>query len=1080
MIQGLRGSLLSHEALAAAGLSRGATHPRFEQGRRCIAEWHAAVSREGGPAWSARVVLDRVAVPVCRALGLELLVHASDERLCRGSVRRDGKIVAAFVTFGWGRETGGGWRDGIRAALGSAARWCYCFTGPTLRLVDTTRTHSRSCVDVQLGALPQHAETFAVLWNLLVPNEFGNGLDEAILASERHRLDVRGALQEGVLDALVRLTAALSRATARRSAAAGGVDLLDESLVIVYRILFLLFAEARGLVPVWHPVYREGYTIESLRASVETGRRVPGLWKALQAMSRLAHAGCRAGTLRVPPFNGRLFSPDHARLAATAHLDDDAVRDALLALTTRRTAGGRRRIAFADLGVEHLGGVYERVLDFNLEARPGRAGLVEGRRRKLTGSFYTPRSLTEFLVRRTLAPLVEGASPESILALRVVDPAMGSGAFLVAACRYLAAAYEEALLRDGGLSASDLSEADRAGFRRVVAQRTLFGVDLNPMAVQLARLSLWLATLCGDRPLTFFDHHLRTGNSLVGATLTDITHVRSGRRQPLVETPLLPDESLDAELGRSILARLTLTTGREDTADQVRGKEALLERVSGRHSTLGRLMAVCDLWCAGWFEPEGPAAERATLGALLDQVSGKASGLSTALAGALLERGRAARERERFFHWELEFPEVFRSSNGEALAAPGFDAVLGNPPWEMLRADAGPAGARLSRFARGCGGYRLQGHGHTNLYQLFLERALSLVRRGGRLGLILPSGIATDQGSSALRRFLLDHTSIDSFTSVENREGLFPIHRGLRFVLTTLTHGAGPTRTIPLRAGVQSAQEFDRLPDSGPDPQAVELPRALVQRFSGDQLVIPDLRTGADAEVLTRTFSNAPTAADPAGWNLRFGRELNATEDKAHFTPRRIGIPVVEGKHVQPFTVDISACSRFLVPAIARRIAAGIPYDRPRLAYRDVASATNRLTLIAAVLPAGTITTHTLFCMKTALDERDLHFLAGLFNSFVANYLVRLRVTTHVTVAVVEALPLPRPDRASGEYATVAGLAQRLARVPGDGAAEARLQAIAARLYGLGAAEFRHVLSTFPLVDEGLRQASMAEFSRTL
>jgi hypothetical protein len=302
----------------------------------------------------------------------------------------------------------------------------------------------------------------------------------------------------------------------------------------------------------------------------------------------------------------------------------------------------------------------------------------------------------------------------------------------------------------------------------------------------------------------------------------------------------------------------------------------------------------------------------------------------------------------------------------------------------------------------------------------------------------------------------------------------------VRFVLTTLTRGVGPTRTIPLRAGVLSAPEFDRLPDSGPDPLAIQLPRTLLQRFSGEQLVIPELRTATDVEVLARILSHTAAAADPAGWNLRFGRELNATEDKVHFTPRRTGIPVVEGKHVQPFTVDLSACSGYLPPAVARRIAAGIPYDRPRLAYRDVASASNRLTLIAAVLPPGTITTHTLFCLKTALDRDDQHVLAGLFNSFVANYLVRLRVTTHVTVAVVEALPLPRPDRGSREYQTIAELSRRLAMLPADDESQARLQAIAARLYGLEAAEFRHVLSTFPLVDEGLRAAALAEYSRTL
>src|SRR4029079_18161619 len=127
-------------------------------------------------------------------------------------------------------------------------------------------------------------------------------------------------------------------------------------------------------------------------------------------------------------------------------------------------------------------------------------------RRKRTGTFYTPRAMTEYLVRRTLAPLVHGAPPERILSLRVLDPSMGSGAFLVAACRYLASAYESALIEEGTVASADLSPADRAGFRRAVAQRCLYGVDANPTAVQLARLSLWLCTLAAGPPPAFRHH----------------------------------------------------------------------------------------------------------------------------------------------------------------------------------------------------------------------------------------------------------------------------------------------------------------------------------------------------------------------------------------------------------------------------------------------------------------------------------------------------------------------------------------------------------------------------------------------
>src|SRR5205823_1883192 len=181
----------------------------------------------------------------------------------------------------------------------------------------------------------------------------------------------------------------------------------------------------------------------------------------------------------------------------------------------------RERIAYRDLGVEQLGAVYETLLDYEPRVDAANHVTLEAGSgvRKATGTFYTPQPIAEYLVRRTLGPLVAGATPERILRLRILDPSMGSGAFLVAACRYLAAAYERALADEGG---GDLDDRDRAVIRRTIAERCLYGVDRNPMAVQLARLSLWLATLAADRPLGFLDHRLRTGDSLLGAWLADL------------------------------------------------------------------------------------------------------------------------------------------------------------------------------------------------------------------------------------------------------------------------------------------------------------------------------------------------------------------------------------------------------------------------------------------------------------------------------------------------------------------------------------------------------------------------------
>ena len=367
-----------------------------------------------------------------------------------------------------------------------------------------------------------------------------------------------------------------------------------------------MFAESRRLVPNWHPIYRESYTVESLRERAERPGKVPGLWEALQAIARLAHKGCRAGSLIVPAFNGRLFSPARSPIAESCAIDDEVARKALLALSTTTGRPGRpegrhhvrghhakrTRIDYRDLGVEQLGAVYESVLDYEPAYADSKRDQVLLRRggdaRKSTGSFYTPQTLTDYVVRRTLHPLVDGAPADRILQLRVVDPAMGSAAFLVSACRYLARAYERALVRDGSAGEPDIDEADRAMFRRLVAQRCLFGVDLNPTAVQLARLSLWLATLSASKPLTFLDHHLVCGNSLIGASPVDIARQPPGARSPRLRNhtsmPLFSDADLEPSLARAVVERRWLADTRDDTADVVREKERRLERTAHRRA----------------------------------------------------------------------------------------------------------------------------------------------------------------------------------------------------------------------------------------------------------------------------------------------------------------------------------------------------------------------------------------------------------------------------------------------------------------------------------------------------------------
>lgn len=670
------------------------------------------------------------------------------------------------------------------------------------------------------------------------------------------------------------------------------------------------------------------------------------------------------------------------------------------------------------------------------------------------------------------------------MAIRVLDPAMGSGAFLVAACRYLASAYEAALIRDGAAAAADLGDADRAAFRRLVAQRCLFGVDCNPMAVQLGRLSLWLATLSAHHPLTFLDHHLRTGNSLVGATLDDIVRrPAGGGRRRAGHRPLLmfEDTQVGPALAAAAGARLSITNDPGETLDQIRDKEQRLTVLGRDDGPLGRYRTAADLWCAAWLAgPGATSAGSRHLTALLDELLRRTAVLPAQNSAPLLAEARAAAARERFFHWTLEFPEVFYDANGQPLDAPGFDAVVGNPPWEMLRG----GGNSLQQLVRASGIYALQGRGHLNLYSLFVERALALVRPGGRYGFILPSGFASDHGCAVLRRHVLDRTAVETFVTLDNREQLFPIHRALRFLLIGGATG-GATSSIPCRSGVTSQATLGAVDDDPGDRSIVFVPRSLVARLSGDQDAIPDLPTPLDVELVARLVHTVPALDDPEGWRLSFGRELNATDDRRHFAERpvrerrggrRQWYPVVEGKQIQPFAVDLGA-SRFVIAAgaAAALLDAERSYGHPRLAYRDVASASNRLTLIAAIIPPWTVTTHTLFCVKRRLDADLLRFLCAVFNSYVANYLVRTRVNMHVTTAIIGRLPVPVVAPASAEFRRVGDVA-RAVLSSGGRRGGALLQARVAQLYRLTADEFGHVLRTLPLIPAVERERAMAAY----
>ncbi len=1104
MVPGVRGDLIAESYLSRIVEDAG-TAPPPEAWVRGLSRWWRRAEALLGPASGSRLLLDVGARPLFEHLGFAIARLEPHAWGHAGVLAGPDGPVAVFVALRWNQPVGAAWREAARLGLAAALPWAIVFNGCAVTLVDCRHPWTRRVLTFDMGPLlmdPRGSTALSlfVRADAIVPDAGATRLSRLVEASERHALSVCSALGAGVFEALGSLVAGLDAGVRpRRGRPAPGREarIFDEALTVVYRLLFLLFAEARELVPIRHDVYREAYGLDTLCSKLLSGAGVRGTWATVQALSRLAHGGCRTTDLEVTAFNGRLFSPAGAPLADRRAMPDAIAARAVLALATSSSPGGRRRIAFHDLGVEQLGSVYERVLELE-PTREARALVLKptSSERKRSGSFYTPRSMTDFIVRRTLGPLVDGRSAEAILDLRILDPAMGSGAFLVAACRYLADRAEQALVAEGHWPDHDTAEPDRAALRRTVAERCLYGVDVNPTAVQLARLSLWLTTLAARKPLTFLDHHLASGNSLVGARLGDLPRLPPGspaRPAPHDQRSLFDDRDA-AGMARAVLPdRRRLAREASDTVEAVRDKERRLEQLLSPDGPLARWSRAADVWTGLQLHPPRGLSQ-----GLYTELQHHAAGSSATTLPArhlsgLVDAARQAARAHAAFHWELAFPEVFLDETGRPALDAGFDAVIGNPPWEMVRADTGTPQVRhatkdpaqaLVRFVRGSGHYPWHGGGHVNQYQLFVERALQVLRPGGRLGLILPSGIQSDVGSSALRRALLDGCRVDTWIGLDNRHAIFPIHRGIRFAVVAGTRG-GTTDRIPFQGAITHAEDLARLPD---DPRTghaglppVDLARALLDRWDPVHLTVPALDSPLDRAVLIRALE-APALGDTAGWGVRFGRELNATEDRHWFTPRRPDpnartarlLPIVEGKHLRPFGVTLDAAAFGIDrDAAARLIDPAASFLRPRIAYRDVASARNRVTLIAAVLPVGTLSTHTVFCARTVLAEADQWCLTGLLNSLVANYLVRLQMSTHVTTALMARLPVPRPRAGSQAHADLAALAQELAQGAIDDrpGAYARLNAVAAAAYRLSTEEYRHVVGTFPLLPQALRAA---------
>ncbi len=970
---------------------------------------------------------------------------------------------------------------------------------------------------------------------------------------------------------------ALVKAIATAEPDADLQEVRGAALILLYRLLFILYAEDRDLLPVRERRYDDYALRDKVRGDV--GRRMDRndvfsdtaarYWSVIDDLCRAIDAGDRS--IGLPPYNGGLFDPKRTPLLSKIRLGDAVMAIVIDALSFEHTPQGRKYINYRDLSVQQLGSIYERLLEHEV-IRDGVEIVVRPNifARKGSGSYYTPDDLVGLIIRETVDPLVEarmttftakaaeletsaqsedrrigtlaGFDPaEKLLDLKICDPAMGSGHFLVSLADYLAdqviTAIAEAqalvafgdyvsplIARIAAIRTTILRNAEERGWtidheqlddrhivRRMVLKRCIYGVDKNVMAVELAKVALWLHTFTVGAPLSFLDHHLRSGNSLFGCW------VKAGaeKAQKLSNAPLFLHEPLTRAMRAATSMQIIEGLTDAEIAEAHRSKD-VFDEVRDMTAPLNAILSL--IHALDWIDlksKEDKLAIQAFFGGQFGDpiaiIMGKTP-ITNGRAEAtrfveIFERVRTLVDEEGFLHWQVAFPGVWSDWENDGLVG-GFDAVIGNPPWDRMKLqqvewfaarrreiamaqrasdrqrmitamekakdplaqDFAKANERAEAavwVARTSGDFPLLSGGDVNIYSLFVERAMTLVKPTGMVGLLTPSGIASDKTAAPFFKGVATGGRLKALYDFENRRTRFeaqpffpdvdsrfkfcafvaspsPVHADTRcaFFLQDVSELLDPERCFPL-----SAQDFASVnPNTG---------------------TAPIFRTRRDAALTTAIYSRLPVLVDRSSgtevkaWPVKYLRMFDMTNDSGLFRTRQeleekegaypIGgnrfrnkdgewVPLYVGRMIHQFdhraaSVEVNA-ENLHNAALSGAITAGqkavpgflptpqywVPLkevDFPEglewaIAFRDIARATDARTVISSIAPLAGFGNKLpiLFPTDTSQYRACAPEIVGNMNSVIFDYVARSKIhSTSVNWYLVEQLPVIPSDR---------------------------------------------------------------------
>ena len=745
-------------------------------------------------------------------------------------------------------------------------------------------------------------------------------------------------------------------------------EVRDSALVLLYRLLFVLYAEDRDLLP----TTREGYRKYSLRFSVrfDVQTRIENkeslssvvsiYWDTISSIFKIISKG--DASIGLPPYNGGLFDLQQYKLLNTISIPDATMVWILDALSSDTTSKSRKYINYRNLSIQHLGSIYEKLLEFEVRRQGDKVAVVpKSFTRKVSGSYYTPDDLVKLVVTETLAPIIEQKKQNfsrkveelqntslrkaekleelapydvavALLNLKVCDPAMGSGHFLINLIDILADEINDAIEDNGNLVPTEwgiyrspvyqeindirtqlLSNAlknnwgidgeqidDRQLIKRMFLKRCVYGVDKNPMAVELAKVSLWLHTVTSGAPLTFLDHHLSCGDSLFGMWIEVAQKKANKYGAPLLWQEYMKRAYLAADQMRE-MEKIS-----DSEIKQAKASARIFENLT--NSTDGLDAILKFVFALDWIDIESKNKQQAIksffdgqlgdpVAILTDRESPNTKSADGTEFKKILDEVSALIKEEQFMNWQVAFPGVWSEWEKSELTG-GFDAIIGNPPWDRMKLEqiewfaerrpeiaettraverkakiktlssssdpiateyikASDRVAKAREIVRDGGEYPLLSSGDVNLYLLFVERAFKLVNKSGMVGLLVPSGIAHDFNAATFFKKVTSNGQLRAFYDFENaRRGkktrpFFPdVVRQMKFCafIASQEHSNNPVRCAFYLNDVVLIEEEGAT--------NVFYPKDF-RRFNPNTGTLPIFRSVRDAELAKVLYENS-------------------------------------------------------------------------------------------------------------------------------------------------------------------------------------------------------------------------------